>query len=643
VSAVIPGRPDAPDARKPLMRFVAFGLAVVLGAGALTVRLFAMQIGSATQYGSLAQANRTVMQAIPSTRGLIYDSSGVPLVTNVATYSVRIRPSDLPEPQRPRVVATLAKLLGIDETSINIAIDSNPGSRYDLVRVASDVDPAVADFIAEAASDLPGVSVVVETRRNYAEGSLFGQLLGYTGPISAERLPTLRAQGYLPDDLVGVAGLEATYEEELRGIYGVETVEKDATGRKTQVLQVQQEPVAGASLRLNIDLKDQQYAQQALVWGMKAAGLKRGVVIVANPQTGAILAMVSLPTYDDNLFAGGISQAAYQKLVDDPNKPLTNHAISEHFPPGSTYKLVTATAGLADGLITSRTQLQTAPYIEVGGIKFYDWNRRGFGLCDVTCGFAHSSDTYFYQLATKVGADRLAYWAGQYGFGPRTGIDLPAEATAIIPSTAWKMEALGEPIYPGDVFLAGIGQGYDTVTPIQLLNAYMALANGGTLYRPRIVGDVLGPDGTVVAPFEPEVIGEVGAPASVLKTMRLAARQVVLVRHTYNLVDLPIVVAGKTGTAQFGTPDSSGKLPFHTWFAGFVPKDPAVTASDPDGLKAVARTDSDLAILVFCYDSVTKGSAAVEIAKYFLQLHYGIQQDYRLPSLLGQHSPDAPN
>jgi penicillin-binding protein 2 len=619
----------APVETRPAMRFLAFGMAILLGASLLVVRLFAMQVGASTHFAALAAQNRAVLQAIPSTRGVVYDRKGKPLVSNVASYSVKIRPADLPESKRQAVVEALGALVGKDPTDINIEIDSNPGSRYDLVRVAADVDPTIANFIAESGQELPGVQVVIETRRHYEMGPLYSQILGYTGPINGDELADLHDQGYLPDDLLGRAGLEATYEDVLRGVYGIETVERDATGRKTQVLQTDREPVPGDSLRLTLDTREQQLAEKALRWGMKAAGLKRGVFIAMNPQTGEILAMVSLPTYDDNAFAEGISASAYQKILDDPNKPLLNHAVQAHYPPGSTYKMITAIAALADKKLTPTTELRTAGYLTIGTTKFVDWNGRGFGLCNLTCGFAHSSDTFFYQAAARVGIDRLAYWAHQFGLGERTGIDLLAEARGIVPSEQWKLDTLGEPIYPGDVYHAGIGQGYDTVSPIQLLNAYCAVANGGTLYKPQLVGDIIGPDGSVVRPFQPEVIRKIDIDSGVLKTMRVIARNVQLVRHTYNLVDLPIVMAGKTGTAEFGIPDAKGLLPYHTWFVGFVPKNPWKTASDPNGFKAVARNDANLAILAFAYDSNTRGNAATEIAKYFLQLHFGITKDYR--------------
>jgi penicillin-binding protein 2 len=619
---------------RPLSRFLVFGLAVVIGLSGLTARLFYLQVLSGAQFATLAEGNRTVLQAIPSSRGLIYDRTGEALVTNVPTYAVKIRPADLPEERRDEVVERLSALIGTSVPEINAAIDGNPGSRFDPVRVAQDVPKETANLIAEAGFELPGVEIVVEARRQYTEGPLLSQILGYTGPVSSEQLAELKPKGYLPDDLLGKTGLEAYYESDLRGTYGEETVERDAAGRKLQVLDTVSEAVSGNSLSLTIDTHEQKLAQQALQWGMKTAGLKRGVVIVMNPQTGEILAMVSLPTYDNNAFARGISTKDYAALLANPDKPLLNHAVAAHYPPGSTYKLVAGTGALADKKITPYTRVQTKPYLLLGTTKFWEWNHRGWGGCNLDCGFGHSSDTYFFQLSAMLGIDRLGYWAKEYGFGAPTGVDLPGEVSGIVPTNEWKLQAKGEEIFPGETYQAGIGQGYDVVTPLQLINAYAALANGGTLYQPKLVHDVIGPDGQIVKPFEPTVIRKLDAPRSVLKEMREAARSTVLLRHTYNLVDLPIVIAGKSGTAEFGTRDKQGRLPFHSWFIGFTPKDATKKASDPTGAKALAKADSELVVLAFAYDSRTKGNVATEIVKYYMQLHYGITKDYRNFDLL---------
>ncbi len=615
---------ERPRTARLLPRFVLFGLAVVLVLTTLTVRLFYLQVSSGGYYQGQAAANMTVLQAIPSSRGLITDRAGRTLVVNVPSFAVKIRPADLPYSERDAVVGQLSKMLGISTTAINEAIDGNPGSRFDLVRIASAVPENVARLISEEHIALPGVEVVAEARRQYTYGSLLSQILGYTGPIDAAQLQALQSQGYLPDDVLGQAGIEAQYEQQLRGTYGVQQVERDASGRQIQVLSTPTQPQAGDTLQLSLDLKMQEQAQKALEWGIQAAGLKKGVIIVMNPQTGEVLAMVSVPSYDDNLFANGISTADYQKLVNDPTQPLLDHAIGEIYPPGSTYKLVTGSAVLADGKLTPTQTLPTYPYLMLGSYRFNDWNGAGFGPLTVEGGYAQSSDTFFYQAAALVGIDRLAYWAHQFGFGSPTGIDLPGEASGIVPSNEWKMQTFGQPIYPGETYLAGIGQGYDAVTPIELLDAYCALANGGRLYQPQVVRQVLGPTGQVVQAFAPKLRAQVKIDPSILAYIREAAREAVVIRHTGNVVDMPLYVAGKTGTAQYGTVRIGGHLPIHSWFVGFV---------SPSG--DFAKTDSQLAILAFTYDTSNSiGNPSTEIVKYFLQMHYGITQDYRQPFLI---------
>lgn len=611
-----------------VLRFGVFALIVVLVVGVLATRLFYLQIAHGGYFAGLAQENQVALRPLRSTRGLIFDRAGRPLVANIASYIVTVRPADLPFGQREAVVARLSALLGLPEREIVETLDRNASLLFESVRIAADVPTETARIIAEEGRSLPGVEVAVEQRRRYEYGPLVAHLLGYTGAVTREELAQVGSLGYLNDDVIGKTGVELTFEDVLRGTYGLEQVERDAAGRVLRTLQVVDEARAGNSVEMTIDTEMQREAEAALRWGMEVAGLKRGVVAVMNPQTGEVLAMVSLPTYDNNEFVSGISTDAYKALLEDPNRPLVNFAISEQYPPGSTFKLVTGAGALSDGLISSTSTLETGPYREIGGYRYWEWNRRGFGPLDIYDGFGHSSNTFFYELAGSLGMERLAHWAGEFGFGDRTGIDLPAEARGIIPTDDWKQALFNEPIYPGEVLQAGIGQGYDSATPLQVLNAYSALANGGKLYKPQVVRRILAPDGSVVEGFEPELIHELEIDPDALRTMRLAARRVLTIGHTYNLVKLPIVVAGKTGTAEFGTRDSKGRLPFHSWFVGFVPKFTDDQPGDP------ARTDSELAVVAFAYDSNTKGNAATEIVKYFLQLHYDLDVDLRRPDLL---------
>jgi penicillin-binding protein 2 len=621
------GQPEPPHTRLGV-RFGVFGLLLVLVVGLLSTRLFYLQVVQGGYYAGLAEENRSATQPLRSTRGLIYDRAGRPLAINIPSYVVLIRPTDLPFSERDVVVSRLSTLLDIDQSDIIRAIDRYASQRFELVRIASDIPSDVARIIVEESRSLPGVEVSIEDRREYEYGPLVSHVLGYTGPVSADELAQLADAGYLNDDQIGRTGVEARFEDVLRGTYGAQQVERDASGRVLRTVQIMQQPEAGDSLELTLDVEVQRQAEEALQWATDLVHLQRGVVIVMNPQTGEVLAMVSLPTYDDNMFARGITNSEYQTLLDDPNRPLVNFALSEQYPPGSTYKLVTGSGALMDGVITPSTQLETAPYLEIGRYKYWDWNRRGFGPLDIYGGFAASSDTFFYQLAGGLGADRLAYWANQFGFGQRTGIDLPAEARGIVPTNDWKQSVFGQDVYPGEVYQAGIGQGYDAVTPLQVLNAYCALANGGWLYKPQIVRRVLAADGTVVQDFQPELLQTVDVDPDVLRIMRLAARQVVTSRHSSNLVDLPLVVAGKTGTAEFGVRDGQGRLPFHSWFVAFVPKFTADQPGDP------AATDAELAIVAFAYDADAKTNAATEIVKYFLQQHYQLGVDLTRPDLL---------
>lgn len=615
-----------PDRDRRPLRFVSFFVVTVVVFGLLLARLAFLQITNHETLAAKAESQASARVSVPAPRGLIYDRTGKLLVTNVATFAVKITPSELPFSRRDEVAQRLAALLGIDASDILTTLDSAPGSRFDPVRIKQDVPEQTARLVAESSDALPGVHIAVETRREYPDGPLMAHILGYTGPIDAATYTRLKSTGYLSDDMIGKTGIEASFEEQLRGTYGVNLVERDATGKDGQVLQTVQQAVPGASLTLTIDRTIQKEATQALQWGMKAAGLKRGVFIVMNPQTGEVLALVTLPTYDNNLFARGISNKAFQKLLNDKNKPLTNHAVQAHYPPGSTFKLVTGTGGLQDRKITPTTLIHTKGYLTLSGARYYDWNHRGFGLCNINCGFGHSSDTFFFQVAGMLGADRLAYWARQYGFGSPTGIDLPGEVPGIIPSNQWKMSALGQKMFGGEVYQAGIGQGYDVVTPIQLINAYAALANGGKLYRPQLVREVVGPDGTVIRGFKPDLLHKMKVSQATLRAMRSAARSVVTLRHTYNLVDMPVKVAGKSGTAEFGERDKKGRLPYHSWFVGFVDKDPYHFDAK--------RTDSQLVFLAFAYDSRTKGNAGTEIAKAFLQLHFHMKKDYLNRNLL---------
>ena len=623
-------------------RFGAFVLAVAVGVTTLSYRMFDLQIVPHPSAYPAASIATTATQSVPSTRGLIYDASGAPLVQNVVTYSVTVTPIALQLSEKPVVAERLGSLLNANPVDIETRIDSASGSLYDPVKIADNVPVDVARFIEENSDSLPGVKVVVIQHRQYVTGPLFSELIGYTGQITQAQYDQLKGQGYSKSDVVGQNGLEASYEQQLRGTYGDESVALDDSGKAIPgLLTSHKPPVPGDSLTLTIDTHEQQIAQKALQWGLNGAGgvpiATRGVIIVENPQNGNILAMVSLPSYDDQKFADGISETDFQKLLADPSQPLLNKAIADQYAPGSTFKLVTGTAGLQDnpecqfagdkvrdgfdycsGTFNTSTTLLSQPYIQIGAFKFWEWNKEGWGPLNITQGVAYSSDTFFYQLAQMVGLDRLTFWSTQYGFGAPTGIDLPFEASGIVPTNDWKEKNTGKPMYTGEIIQAGIGQGYDAATPLQLLNAYCALANGGNLWQPHVVYSTKDSLNNVTY-VQPKLLNKLPASQDTLETMRLATRAVVTTRHTYNLVDLPIKVAGKTGTAEFGVIDKYGRLPYHEWFVGYVPGDPY----NGD----FTKPDSQLAVVAFIYGADTYGNVATEVVKYYLMMHFGLKGD----------------
>ncbi len=617
------------DLHRSGRRFIAFGVAAMVLLLALGGRLFQLQVVNGEEYAQRAEADRTVVVPVPAPRGSIFDRAGRPIAINVPSWSVKVRPADLPESQLGRILGQVARITGGDAAAMRDRLSAFVGSPYDLVPIERGVSREASLVLAEASERLPGIVVEVEPVRRYLDeegepnGNLLATIVGYTGPVDRAELADLEASGYLRDDVIGKAGIEASFETELRGEYGSQRVQRDASGRPVKVIETVREPEPGANLMLTIDGETQRLATQALMWGMDVADVSQGVIVVMNPQTGEILAMVSLPAYDNNKFATGISAEDFSVYLSDPDRPLRNHAISDIYPPGSTYKLVTGIAALEEGVTTPSRLWQTYGCYQIPGAPegecLYDWNRQGFGRLDMVDAFAISSDTFFYQMAVHTGIDPLAEWANDLGFGQRSGIRLPTESTGIIASTEWARQQGRQGVFTGEVAQAGIGQNVIAVTPLQMLNAYAAVANGGRLMRPMIVRGEADADGTLVRAYEPEVIRELAASDETLQTMRIGAREVITTGHAYNIrdLDLPGALSGKTGTAEFGELTDEGTLPFHSWFVAYLPS-------------AAGATDADLAVLAFNYSAVVPGNVSAEVVKYFLQLQFGLDQDLRL-------------
>jgi len=622
---LIDGRADPPRSGA---RFVAFAVTTGLVLAALGGRLFQLQVLQGDLYATRAAASRTAELPIRASRGLIFDRWGRPLAVNLPSWTVQAVPAELPEAP-DALLRLVGALTGTPVKELRQRLEVSGGSPYEAVSLVRGIDRKAALLIAERRAELPGIVIEVEAVRQYLDASgqpngwLLSHVVGYVGPISPEELLEREGDGYPRDGVIGKAGIEGSFESDLRGSSGAEIVERDPAGRAVRVVETLRQPTPGKNLVLTIDADLQQTATDALRWGMEAAGVDQGVTVVMNPQTGEILAMVSLPAYDNNKFATGIGADDFAIYLSDPGLPLRNHAIADHYPPGSTFKLVTAMAALEEGVTSPTRRWPTYACYQIPGAPtgecLSDWNRRGFGALNISEAFSHSSDTFFYQMAIEAGIDQLATWAHELGFGSPTGIGLPGEAGGIVASTRWAEDHGRSGLFTGEVAQAGIGQGLIAVTPLQLLNAYAALANGGNLMRPMIVRGVANETGELVSAYAPEVLRLISVDPNHQRVLRLAAREVVTSGHAYNIRDLPLpgALSGKTGTAEFGVQRGDGNLPYHSWFVAYLPS-------------VAGATDAELAVATFTYSASVRGNVSVEVVKYFLQMRFDIERDYRL-------------
>jgi penicillin-binding protein 2 len=563
---------------------------------ALGLQAWRLQVVQGRAYREQADYNRVRVSAIPPMRGVIYDRNGVILAANAPSFVVSVVPADLPKEREPGVARRLSAILGIEQSAVQEALDKarGAGDAFSPVVVRRGVDADVVQRVEEQHTHLPGVVVQPEPERRYPEGALLGHLLGYVGPIPAEQYDQQRVlcagmeaeqrrkECYGPTDRVGIVGLEREYERELRGMPGQRLSEVDVSGRTVRELR-EEPPEAGLNLVLNLDVEFQREVERLLREGLRTS--PSGVAIVSRPTTGEILALVALPAYDDNVFVDQSRDAEIERLLADPNRPLFNRAVSGQYPPGSTFKLVTGAAALHEHIADRNTIIESKGAILVPNEfdpkqmqRFPDW--AVLGRMNFVQGLAKSSDVYFYYLGggfenfQGLGNERLATYARQFGFGARTGIDLPGEAEGIVPDETWKRDALGERWVKGDTYNMSIGQGYVAATPLQVATATNVFANGGTLYRPRLVRALVNQEGRTVREFGPEKI----------RTLPLAADQWALLRDGmeagYSDVLLRnervpgLRIAGKTGTAEFyGPRNEKGELPTHAWYTGFAPAD----------------------------------------------------------------------
>ena len=618
----------------------------------LVGRLWYLQMVRGEDYRVLADRNRFREVDVAAPRGVIYDRTGEILARNRPSFSVVIVPADLPEDPRaaldrlngllsqstltarasptppvgptPTSKTALAveakKILEIPDRQpwvmprpeIEKAIeDGRIGGAYRAVTIATHILQDTAFLIAQDAVNLPGVTVVLEPIRDYPSGALTSQVIGYMGHVPEEQVAEYEAQGYSANAQVGLTGLEYSFENELRGTAGRQTIEVDVNGRKVRTIGEPAPAVPGHNLVSTLDLSLQREATAALQEALdNSSGFTKatqGTVIALNPRNGAILAMVSLPSYDNNLFAKGITDEAWKALTEDPDLPLFDRAIGGQYPPGSTFKLLVASAALQEGTVGLRTRLgdgfdgvndgviwlpnEFFPFDRTKDQPFYSWIHKygyGHGLVTIRDAIAVSDDIFFYQLGggyrefKGVGPQVIGQYAKSFGLGQPTGIDLPGESLGLVPTPKWKRINYAENWLTGDTYNMSIGQGYILATPLQMANATAAVANRGYLYRPQLVDRVTDAEGNVIRTLEPELIRELPLNPANLDTVREGMYGAInWPQGTATRVKVPsVTIAGKTGTAEFYRDDNhdqrpdrdeKGNLPTHAWFTAFAP------------------------------------------------------------------------
>ena len=561
-------------------RLVSLALVAAVVIGVLSWRLADLQVLQGARFSSLAEVNRVHRIPVVAERGVIYDRHGKQLVVNDPAWSLEVTPVGLPtnRAQAAGELRVLAGLAGLSETELRSRLQLDPDP-YRPLSIREGLTNREAETIQERLPELPGAGLKQVPVRRYLNPDLYGHLLGYTGRIDGEQYRALKETGYLPDESIGKAGLEAGLEGVLRGVNGWQDVETDANGQVNRVLR-SQAAVPGRSVYLTIDDGLQQTVATALREGLAKAGSKAGASVAVDPRDGQVLAIVSYPNYDDNAFARGISQADYDRLLNDPAHPLFDRAIAGEYPPGSTFKMVTGSAALQEGKLSASQLLPCPANLRFGNWVYWNWAHYDMGLMNVSKAIPTSCDTFFYEVANRLGPDTLAAYARAFGFGATTGIELPGQSAGVAPGAAYKPTVCPYPVGTpdcnwnvGDTVTMGIGQSYLLTTPLIQAMYSATLANGGTLLRPTLLHQVSDGSGKILSTSKADVVRQVPISPDNLEVMRAGMHDSLNGPWGTAAIakSLGFNWSGgcKTGTAQFG--GSGVDLPSHAWFIDFAP------------------------------------------------------------------------
>jgi|UniRef100_A0A7V6DNS2 penicillin-binding protein 2 len=595
--------PEEYERSRKLLARVAPVLLVLFGL--LLLRLWFLQLIKGDYLQMRSEYNRIRSQDIPPWRGMIMDRAGNILVDNRHSFNLMASLEDIQDPDT--LGRRLGSLLKIDGAALVAQIDKARRAGLSQVRLKSQLTWDEMALVETYKAELPGVFIMIASRREYHQPMLASHELGYLGEITEAQLKSGRFPSYKMGDYLGRSGIEAAWEDMLRGKQGSRRIEVDAFGR--ELGQLDQTPaIPGANITLTLDSRLQEKAEELLEG-------KVGSIVALNPNNGKILAMASSPTFSQATFERGVNPEDWKRLVEDKDHPLINRAIRGQYPPGSTFKIVMAVAGLEEGVITPKTVINCKGVIEVGKHEFHCWKRSGHGDENLHQALMHSCDVYFYEVGRRLGIERIDKWCKRFGLGVPTGIKLAGELPGLIGSPEWKRRRYHSGWQEGDTLSLSIGQGYNLATPLQVARMIATLANGGTLYQPQLVEKVEAPSGEILYNFQPVVQGHLDADPANLELVRKGLLAVVRNGTGRRAYLDNVEVAGKTGTSQVvslekeKTGRNVQRFQNHAWFAAYAPAD-----------------DPQVAVSVLIEHGGQGGEVAAPLARKFLASYFAHTQ-----------------
>jgi len=526
-------------------------------------------------------------------RGRIYDRQEELLVTNRPAVVVSIIPAEVDDLEE--LSERLSRIIGISPEEILQIVKNSRENPFKPVKILDDCKTNKIVEIEARKDELKGVVLEVKPRRDYLYNDFAAHSLGYVGEIDKEELQRFGNPKFQGGDIIGKAGLEKYYDDILRGEKGGKEVEVDASGQEIATL-LYQKPVPGEDLVLTID-RDLQLCGENLLFG------KKGSIVVSDPNSGEILALVNRPSFNPNLFANGISSSDWQRLSSDVDYPLTNRSVQGVYSPGSVFKVVTAIAALEEGVTDRKRKVYCSGSFELAGQIFVCWKADGHGSLSMVDAIAHSCNVYFYTMGKDLGIERFNKYMQKFGLGEKTGIDLPAEAIGIIPSAQWKEREVKEIWFPGDTINLSIGQGYLLLTPLQMHNVITAITGEGEIYKLHLVKKIISADGETVKEIKPEIYRKLNFSPDTFKIVKEGLRETILEGTGWRANIKGLAVAGKTGTAQ----NPQGET--HAWFIGFAPYE-----------------NPEVCITVFIENGGGGGEAAAPIARAMLEKYFNIKR-----------------